>query len=505
MDILSKEIRHILLFLICLSLFIALQTINVAAADEEEGITVFFTVSEDGDFVVGNDPDNTVLASTPLEVEYFDLAEYGLERYNYDKSVDNEQPTLLHAYIRATEKYYLGRKMTPDDFDYKERALWVTNSPGSLFIKAFWGHDENLLYHFNHEYPEESPGWGATCDTILLEDGDAVDLAMFTDWGISSTGAFAYFPEERLTVDTGEIVEITGCSTAGMMAGTDVHKHVMENEQLRISKDKGRTWIKGVAKTDDNGIALLRFLEPGTYYVSAGPVYSMYENQMQVNYRCVAPPICIIEVTGDPVNNEPHTVIFDSCGGSSVATQSVGWYTAAERPEDPVKSGFDFTGWYTDQKCGNAYDFDVAVKSDLTLYAGWEETPEHAEERAKKEHEAAVRKAAIKKAKAAKTTVNVKALTKHRARVTWKKVTLSYTVDGKKYTRAVTGYKIYRATKKNGKYKLVKTIKKAGTLKYTDKKLKKGKKYYYKVRTYTKIGSTIYLGKWSRARKIRVR
>ena len=79
---------------------------------------------------------------------------------------------------------------------------------------------------------------------------------------------------------------------------------------------------------------------------------------------------------------------------------------------------------------------------------------------------------------------------------------MSYTVDEKKYTRTVSGYKVYRATKKSGKYKVIKTIKKAGTLKYTDRKLKKGKKYYYKVRTYTTIDGKAYLGKWSKVKKI---
>ena len=45
-----------------------------------------------------------------------------------------------------------------------------------------------------------------------------------------------------------------------------------------------------------------------------------------------------------------------------------------------------------------------------------------------------------------------------------------------------TGYEIYRATKKVGKYKRIVTIKKGTVLKYTNKKLKKGKKYYYKVK-----------------------
>ena len=113
--------------------------------------------------------------------------------------------------------------------------------------------------------------------------------------------------------------------------------------------------------------------------------------------------------------------------------------------------------------------------------------------------------AVIKKAKAAKATIKVKAMKKHKAKISWKKVSLSYTVDSKKYTRAVTGYRVYRATKKNGKYRLIKTIKKAGTLNYTDKKLKKGKKYYYKVRTYTKIDGKTYLGKWSKVKRIKAK
>lgn len=66
-----------------------------------------------------------------------------------------------------------------------------------------------------------------------------------------------------------------------------------------------------------------------------------------------------------------------------------------------------------------------------------------------------------------------------------KKVTIKW----KKVTGA-TGYEIYRATSKNGKYTKIATIKKASTVKYVDKKsLKSKKKYFYKVRAYTKVGS----------------
>lgn len=56
-----------------------------------------------------------------------------------------------------------------------------------------------------------------------------------------------------------------------------------------------------------------------------------------------------------------------------------------------------------------------------------------------------------------------------------------------------TGYKIYRASSKNGKYKAVKTISKNSTVAWTDKSVKTGKNYYYKVRAYSvNLGKTKY-------------
>jgi len=67
-------------------------------------------------------------------------------------------------------------------------------------------------------------------------------------------------------------------------------------------------------------------------------------------------------------------------------------------------------------------------------------------------------------------------------KVSWKKVSGS------------TRYEVYRATSKNGKYSLVKTVK--GTS-YTNSKLKKGVTYYYKVRAYHLEGHTKVYGSFS--------
>lgn len=69
-----------------------------------------------------------------------------------------------------------------------------------------------------------------------------------------------------------------------------------------------------------------------------------------------------------------------------------------------------------------------------------------------------------------------------------KRVKLSW-----KKAAGVTGYEIYRANKKNGKYKKVKSIGKAASNNYTDKKLKAKKTYYYKIRAYKTVsGKKVY-------------
>lgn len=44
-----------------------------------------------------------------------------------------------------------------------------------------------------------------------------------------------------------------------------------------------------------------------------------------------------------------------------------------EKISDPVKEGFDFVGWFTDEACQEQYDFEAAVSSNLTLYAKFTE------------------------------------------------------------------------------------------------------------------------------------
>ena len=63
----------------------------------------------------------------------------------------------------------------------------------------------------------------------------------------------------------------------------------------------------------------------------------------------------------------------------------------------------------------------------------------------------------------------------------------------------VTGYKIYRKTN-NGSYKMIKTVKGSGKTSYTDRNIKAGKKYSYKVRAYKYVNGYACKGYYSDAR-----
>ena len=88
--------------------------------------------------------------------------------------------------------------------------------------------------------------------------------------------------------------------------------------------------------------------------------------------------------------------------------------------------------------------------------------------------------------------LKVKRAAKRSAKLQWKKV------------QGATGYKIYRAIGKKGKFKLVKTLK-GNKVKFINKKLKKGKKYVFKVKAYRVVSKKVVLGPFSIYKLIKIK
>ena len=57
--------------------------------------------------------------------------------------------------------------------------------------------------------------------------------------------------------------------------------------------------------------------------------------------------------------------------GETKTDVTVTYNTAVGKPEDPVKEGYAFQGWYTESE--EEYDFEEVVREPISLYAKWEE------------------------------------------------------------------------------------------------------------------------------------
>lgn len=93
----------------------------------------------------------------------------------------------------------------------------------------------------------------------------------------------------------------------------------------------------------------------------------------------------------------------------------------------------------------------------------------------------------------AKTKVSLSSPKKKQIKIRWTKL------------KSASGYEIYYSTSKKGKYKKLKTITKPSTVKYTHKKLKSKKKYYYKVRAYKTINGKKVYGAYSSVKSLKAK
>lgn len=67
-------------------------------------------------------------------------------------------------------------------------------------------------------------------------------------------------------------------------------------------------------------------------------------------------------------------VEFDSVGGKQTTYAYVlPKLNTIIAPDNPTKEGYTFAGWYKDETCENAWNFETdTVKEDITLYAKWD-------------------------------------------------------------------------------------------------------------------------------------
>ena len=65
------------------------------------------------------------------------------------------------------------------------------------------------------------------------------------------------------------------------------------------------------------------------------------------------------------------TIKFNTNGGNAIADTLIAPNSKLELPTEPLKDGYVFSGWFTDEGLTAAFDASVAVAANTTLYAKW--------------------------------------------------------------------------------------------------------------------------------------
>ena len=197
-----------------------------------------------------------------------------------------------------------------------------------------------------------------TGGTFTAKDDNAV-IKAYT-WN-SSTKEESDFDgaDNAVTVSDGEFngslnlgnIEVSG----GKYTDKEVAKHLKSGKAVLFSDGKYVVGNEKAVKAD------------ATYSVTNtdGTVVYFTDAQSANNYA---------QESGADPKVLKVTVTFDSNQGTAVDSQLVAVGDKVAKPADPTKEGYTFTGWFTDQDCATAYDFDATVNGaepELTLYAGW--------------------------------------------------------------------------------------------------------------------------------------
>lgn len=529
--------------------------------------TVYLSVSDDEVYVGNIESLEKPVALQKLTVPYFDLALYGLEDFYYGSEATKESAegkvTMLHAFIYATEVLYCGVDEADAGKGYlKENGildtdtLRISGSNGSMFLQNFWNMDMNLNYYKNYEYPLAGPGWGATADQILVQDGDVISFAHFSDWGFYSDPASGFhylkangqMTQAEVTKGVDKDLSLEVYRTAQGENYTTLQKKITDENALFYTSvddlDDGRVsaWKElGITDTDGNLTVDVDSLPAGEYLIGI-------DGQPGVNTDaiCSAPGAIRLTVKGPDEK--------DTAAAKEVTEKISAIGDVTLESEDAIKEARTAYDALTDAQKELVSNKDVLEKAETTLkelkdakdaddakaaatpksitlsntryiYNGKVQKPQVTVKNAKGE---------VIKGYTVKYAGNCKNVGKYKVTLTFKgdyngtktktfkiapkSVTVKslkaakkrFDVKWSKQTTQVTGYQVQYSTDKN----FVKAVKnkkitKNSVVTKTVKNLKSKKVYYVRVRTYTTVkynGEQMNLhSDWSKVKKVTVK
>ncbi len=482
---------------------------HTAAVKDEEvpSIDVYLTVSDMGQIAKAND--GSYMANKALAVK--DLDNDG--KYTFDEAL-----TVAHAKFNSLDGY--------DKGTYGVTKLWGVETSNCLFIVN-----------------NEGISTGVTVDTVKAGDHLTAsinkDNTYYADW-------YVYFEDPLYAPAPGDEVTLTLKGHLGM-AYTEEEKKNVPIAGATVKTIDGTV----VGTTDEEG--KVTFTAPdaiGEYvYTADGTVestatdWSTYE-QVTVDCPIIAPAYTLKVVTPEEAKASAIAAAKEAEAAQKAAEEAAA--AAAQAQKDAEQAAADAAeaqkkaeeaqkaaeekqkaaeeaqkaAEEAQKKAEDQAAADKAAKEAADKAAAEAKTAQEAAEKAATEAKTAqddadtklaeaiaAKEAAEKAAEEAKAEAEKAKLAQKKAEAKNYTVKgLKVTSKGRKFTvkykknKNATGYQIKYKLKTDKKYKTLKTLKK---LKFTSKKLKKGKVYQFKVRTYTLVNGKKVYGKWTAVKTVK--
>ena len=373
------------LLALLLSLFMILSLIPASAFAEvhrapasADGVDVQFSFSHDENFVVAKNHSGVSskpMAKERVKLKYFDLANYGLEKfyfhtgsYGKDDEVKGTAETakghitLLHLYIYMAEVYYMG--IDPDDVGQgalREKIgtelFSMNGKAGSMYLTSFLNFDSNLNYYVNGEFPQASEGWGATADQIELNDGDDVQIGHFTNtnfFGSKLAGFNVLNCKEE--ANAGERLSITAerhwqnlmkpdGSGTGIFPSNVSKLSVIKASDFTHEKISECNAFKTLDKNEDGSFEL------DTTGMATGRYFIAMEGQKDPEQDKVVstPAVAILDVTGaeEEKHEEKFAVSIKGMHGAQIKSGKLYTYKNGVKGSKNILEGVSLTkdGW----------------------------------------------------------------------------------------------------------------------------------------------------------------
>ena len=149
------------------------------------------------------------------------------------------------------------------------------------------------------------------------------------------------------------IKSVNGCVLTSVTIGSSMSTSIaytINNETTKSTTKSLAANDKSTVNLSDKSVTSITFYCMGT---SSGT--RLYVNYLSATYD-------------DGITHEGNKIVFNSDGGTKIENQYIESGKAIEKPVDPKKDGYKFSGWFYNDK---EWDFSTIITEPITLIAKW--------------------------------------------------------------------------------------------------------------------------------------